>query len=104
MKVSLQQRFSAKRIALMAVFTALAYAVSFLEFPIFPATPFFKLDFGNVFILLVSFLCGPIEGILVCIVKESLRNLSTSSGGVGELANMLMTLSFILLPSAIYRF
>lgn len=104
MKVSLQQRFSAKRIALMAVFTALAYAVSFLEFPIFPATPFFKLDFGNVFILLVSFLCGPIEGVLVCIVKESLRILSTSSGGVGELANMLMTVSFILLPSAIYRF
>ncbi len=88
----------------MAVFTALAYAVSFLEIPVFPATPFLKLDFGNVFILLISFLCGPVEGVIVCGLKEALRIFSTTSGGVGELANMLTTVSFILLPSIIYQF
>ena len=88
----------------MAVFVALSFAISLLDFPIFPATPFLKLDFGNVFILLISFLLGPIEGVIVCIIKESLRILVSTSGGIGELANMLTTCSYILLPSVMYHF
>ncbi len=103
-KTSLKKRFSAKRIALMAVFSALSFAISLLDFPIFPATPFLKLDFGNVFILLISFLLGPVEGVMVCAVKESLRILVSTSGGIGELANMLVTSSYILLPSIVYHF
>ena len=103
-KTVLKKRFSAKRLAFMAVFVALSYAVSFLEIPIFPTTPYLKLDFGNVFILLISFLLGPIEGIIVCVLKESLRMIGSSSGGVGELANVAATSAYILLPSVIYRF
>ena len=103
-KQSLKKRFSAKRIALMAVFVALSYGVSFLEIPIFPAAPFLKLDFGNVFILLISLLLGPIEGVIVCALKECLRLIGSSSGGVGELANMAVTTAYILLPALVYRF
>ncbi len=99
-----KRRLSAKRLALMGVFVALSYAVSFLEIPIFPATPFLKLDFGNVFILLISLLLGPIEGIAVCVLKECLRLIGSTSGGVGELANMAVTTAYILLPSVVYRF
>lgn len=93
--------FSAKRIALMAVFVALSYAVSWIEIPIVEP---FKLDFGNVFILLIAFLLGPIEGVIVCVLKEALRMIGSGSGGVGELANMLVTCSYILVPSVVYRF
>ena len=40
----------------------------------------------------------------MCLLKESLRMLSSNSGGVGEIANMLITTSYILLPSVVYRF
>jgi riboflavin transporter FmnP len=103
-KTSIKQRFSAKRLALMAVFVALSYAVSWFEIPIFPAAPFLKLDLGNVFILLISFLLGPVEGVIVCLLKEGLRALGSSSGGVGEIANIIMTSSYILLPSLVYQF
>ena len=98
--------FTTKRLVLMAMFTALAYVVSFLEIPLFAATPasFLKLDFGNVFILLISFLLGPMEGIIVCILKELLRLIGSSSGGVGEIANALMTVSYIALPSIVYQY
>ena len=99
-----KRRASAKRLAFMAIFVALSYAVSFWEIPLFPATPYLKLDFGNVFILLVSFLLGPVEGIIVCALKECLRMLGSSSGCVGELANMAATTAFILLPSIVYQF
>ena len=41
--VSVQERFSANRLTLMAVFVALSYVISFLEIPLFPAAPFLKL-------------------------------------------------------------
>ena len=103
-KTGIKKRLSAKRLALMAVFVALSYAVSFLEVPLFPATPYLKLDFGNVFILLISFLLGPVEGVIVCAIKEGLRVLGSSSGGVGEIANFLVTTSYILLPSIVYQY
>jgi riboflavin transporter FmnP len=100
-KSDMRKHFTAKRIAFMAVFVALSYVVSWIEIPIVEP---FKLDFGNVFILLVAFLFGPVEGVVVCALKEALRMIGSSSGGVGELANMLVTCSYILVPSLVYRF
>jgi riboflavin transporter FmnP len=100
-----KNRFTAKRLAFMAMFVALSYAVSFLEIPLplFGAS-FLKLDFGNVFIVLIAFLLGPVEGVAVCLMKEGLRCLSSSSMCAGELANFLITSSYILLPSILYQY
>ena len=98
------KKVSAKRLALMAVFVALAFTVSLFDFPIFPAVPFLKLDFGNVFILLISFLLGPVEGVIVCVLKELFRALAGSTGGVGEIANALTTSAYLLLTSVVYRY
>ncbi|MBQ9117894.1 MAG: ECF transporter S component [Clostridia bacterium] len=100
-----KRRFSAKRLAVIAVFCALAYAVSLWEIPLplFGAT-FLKLDFGNVFILLISFLLGPLEGTLVCLFKEGLRCLTSSSLCAGELANFLITSTYLLLPAIAYHY
>lgn len=104
-KKDLKKRFSTKRLALMAIFVALAYAVSFLEIPLplFGAS-FLKLDFGNVFIVLISFALGPIEGVIVCLLKECLRALSSSSLCAGELANFLITSVYLLLPAWFYTY
>lgn len=100
----LKKRLTAKRLALMGVFVALSYTVSFLEIPmpLFGAE-FLKLDFGNVFIVLISFLLGPLEGIVVCLCKEGLRCLNSSSMCAGELANFLVTSSYLALPSILYQ-
>ena len=62
-----------------------------------------KLDFGNVFILLSGFLFGPVEGIIVCLVKEVLSLINTNSGGIGEIANFIMTSAYILVPAIVYH-
>ncbi|MBO5737487.1 MAG: ECF transporter S component [Clostridia bacterium] len=104
-KKPFKSRFTAKRLAFMAVFVALSYAVSFLEIPLplFGAR-FLRLDFGNVFIILISFLLGPMEGILVCFLKEGLRCLSSTSMCAGELANFIITSSYLLVPSILYQY
>lgn len=96
--------FTTKNIAGMAVFAALAYIISFLEIPLFPAASFLKLDFSNVFIMLAGFMYGPLPAVLVGAVKELLCLIGTSSSGVGQIANMLVICAFVLPPSITYLF
>ena len=96
------QKSKTKIIAGTAVFSALCFGVSFLEFAIFPVASFLKLDFSNVFALIGGFAFGPIAGACIIIIKELLRLLVTQSGGVGELANIVISLSFVLLPTIVY--
>ena len=98
------KKSTTKRIVFIALFVALSYALSFFSFPIFPTTPYFKLDFSNVFILLTGMLFGPVEGVIVCVLKELVRALASGSGGVGEIANAITTSAYILLPATVYRF
>lgn len=100
----MREHFSAPRLAYMAVFTALAFVVTFLEFPIFPQASFLKLDFANVFFLFEGFIFGPVEAFVSIVIKELLCFAKSSSGGVGELANLIMSTAFILVPSVAYRF
>lgn len=103
-KKCIRQFFTAKRIATMAIFTALAFVVSLFDFPLFPQASFLKLDFGNVFIMLIGFLFGPVEGVIVCVIKELIHIPVGTTGGVGEFANILMGISYIIIPSTVYRF
>ncbi len=101
-----RSHLTATHIAYMSLFTALAFAVTFLEFPLFPGTPanFLKLDFANVFFLIEGFIFGPVEAVISILVKELLCLTKSSTGGVGELANFLMSSAYILIPSIAYRF
>ena len=103
-KATFKAHFTATNIAYMALFTALAFAVTFLEFPIFPATPFLKLDFANVFFMIEGFIFGPVEAVVSIGIKELLCLTKSSSAGVGEVANFLMSTAYILVPSVVYRF
>ena len=99
--------FSTKKIAGMAIFTALAFICYCIipEIPIFPGTPadFLKLDFSNVFIMLAGFMYGPIPAFIITIVKEALHLPFGTTMGVGELANVIMTTSYVIFPSLIYK-
>ncbi len=101
---SVKSHFTPLHLAYMAVFTALAFVVTFLEFPLFPAAPYLKLDFANVFFMIEGFIFGPVEAVFSIGVKELLCLAKSSSGGVGELANFLMSTAYVILPALLYRF
>lgn len=93
---------STRNLVVLAMLVSLSYVVSLFEFPIFPAAPYLKLDFGNVLLLLSGFIFGPVAGVLACIAKELLSLIGTSSGGAGQVANMIMSISYIIVPSVVY--
>ena len=98
--------FTTKNIAGMAIFSALSFVTYLLELPIMASTPasFLELDFSNVFVLLAGFVYGPIPAIIVTLVKELLHILVGSTGGVGELANIILTIVFVSLPTIVYQY
>lgn len=103
----MREHFSAPRLAYMAVFTALAYVVTLLEFSVFPSVPFanqLKLDFSNVFFLIEGYIFGPIEAIVSIGIKELLCLADSSTTGVGEVANFIMSTAYVLIPAIGYRF
>lgn len=100
----LRAHFTASRLAYIALFTALAYVVTFLEFSVFPAVSFLKLDFSNVFFLLEGFLFGPVEVTVSILIKELLCLADSSTMGVGELANFIMSFAYVIVPSVGYRY
>ena len=99
-----RSHFTAPRIAYMAVFTALAYVVTFLEFPIFPQANFLKLDFANIFFLIEGFIFGPVEAVVSIGIKELLSFADSSTFGVGEVANFIMSTAYVIGPAVGYRF
>ena len=102
----MKQTFSVKNISGMAVFSALSLVVYLLEIPIFAGTPanFLELDFSNVFVLLAGFMYGPLPAIIITLVKEGIHVFIGTTGGVGELANIIITTAFIIVPTILYRF
>lgn len=87
--------------------SALLGAVGFIlmvieiSVPIMPV--FIKLDFSELPALLASFAYGPIYAVAVCLIKNLLHLFVTNTAGVGELANFLMGIFFVVPAGLIYR-
>ena len=69
--------------------------------PVFP--PIYKLDFSSVPVLLAGFSMGPVPGLCVLLIKDLIGLLSSSSGGVGELADFVTAAALMLPASVMYR-
>ncbi|MGL4656215.1 MAG: ECF transporter S component [Sarcina sp.] len=89
----------------IAMLSAIAFILMMFEFPIVPAFPWLKLDISDMPALMGAFAFGPIAGIIIEVFKNLLFILfrGTSTGGVGELANFLIGVSFIIPASLIYH-
>ena len=94
-----------KKLTITAMMTALAVIFGFITFPIpisfFPAH--LTYDICDVFILIISFIFGPLYGALssvsVAVIQALLPN---GSGPYGFIMNIISTMSFVLPSSLIY--
>ena len=99
----MKNRNLVRNIAVIAVFSAISYVLAFFEIPAPLAPSFARMDFSNVPALLVSFAIGPVGGMLVELIKNLLQLASTSTAGIGELANFLMGTAFVVPAGLIYK-
>lgn len=96
-----------KNVVLMGMFGALAGVLMIFEIPIpFIAPSFYGLDLSEVPVLVGTFALGPVAGAVIEVVKILVKLVlkPTSTGFVGEFANLMIGLSLILPAGLIYRF
>ncbi|MDR3085646.1 MAG: ECF transporter S component [Christensenellaceae bacterium] len=97
------KKISARTITITAVMGAIAFILQFFEIsiPIIPA--FIKLDFSDLPALIAAFALGPMSGTIVCAIKNLLHLTTSSSAGVGEVANFVFAAAFVIPAGLLYR-
>lgn len=95
---------SVRTITMTALLAAIAYILAFLEFPVPLSPSFARMDLSDLPALIGAFAFGPMTGVMIELIKNVLQLFSTSTGGVGELANFLMGASYVLTAGFIYKY
>lgn len=89
----------------IAVLGAIAFILMFIEIPVIPMFPWLKMDLSEVPVLMGAFAFGPLAGISIEALKLLLHLMikGTSTGGVGELANLLVGVALVVPAAFIYN-
>lgn len=98
-----KQKMSTRTLVVVAMMAAISTVLMYFELPVPLMPPFLKLDISAVPVMIGSFMFGPAAGVMVAAVKALVHVLSTQTGGVGELADFLITSSFAITCGLIYR-
>ena len=93
-------------IARVAVLTAIAAVLMLLEFPLWFAPGFYKLDLSETVILMGGFALGPGAAILIEFLKNLINILlnGTDTAYIGELANFITGCAFVVPAAVIYKY
>lgn len=95
--------WTTKKLTITAILSATSFIFAFIEFPIPLSPSFARMDISDFPALMGSFIFGPIIGLLIELIKNILQLFSSSTAGIGELANFLMGSSFVVSAGFIYK-
>ncbi len=91
------------KLTMIAMLSAIAFVLMFLEFSVPIMPPFIKMDLSDLPELIGAFAMGPVSGVTICLIKNLLHLFLSTTGGVGELSNFLLGACFVLPAGLIYR-
>ena len=87
-------------IAIFSTISIILYLTLKFSLPIFPS--FLKVNFSNLPILLGGFLLGPVEGLMIIIIRTIVVLPFSGTFFVGEMADLIISSAIMLVSSIIY--
>lgn len=89
----------------IALFSAIAFIIALVSFPVIFLPSFYKLDLSESITLIAGFSLGPLGGFLTELIKTILRVILKGSltAGIGELANFMIGIALIVPAAVIYK-
>jgi riboflavin transporter len=89
----------------VSLLSAIAAVLMYIDFPILPAFDWLKIDLSDIPALIGAFAFGPVAGIIIEAFKILLKMLlkGTQSGGIGELANFIIGIAFVVPAAMLYK-
>lgn len=105
MEIMTKKVLTTKNLTMIAMFSAISAVLMVFEIQLPFSPSFVKFDFSDLTVMLGGFLIGPFAGGIIVFMKILLHFLlnGTTSFFVGDLSNLLLTLSFVLPASFIYQ-
>lgn len=95
--------YNTRYITKVGILSAIAVILMFFEVPLPMMPSFLKLDASELPAILGSFLLGPIAGVGIELIKNLIHGANSQTMGIGEVANFLVGVSFILPASYLYQ-
>ena len=94
---------NARAIAMTGMLSAIAFILMYLQFnvPLMPS--FIAMDLSELPALIGSFALGPVSGVVICLVKNLLHLMRTSTAVVVELSNFILGAAFVFTAGIIYK-
>lgn len=89
----------------LSLLSSIAVILMYMDFPVIPIFPWLKIDLSDVPALLGAFAFGPLAGVTIEFAKNFLIVLvkGTSTGFIGEFANLLVGLALVLPAALVYK-
>ncbi len=94
---------NARYLAKIGMLSAIATILMFFEVPLPMMPVFLKLDISDLPAIIAAFLYGPMAGVLIEFIKNVLHGINSQTMGIGEVANFLVGIAFILPAGFLYK-
>lgn len=91
------------RVAIFGALSAILYITPFLKFPLPIFPQFLEIHFDEVPLFIAGFAYGPLAALLATVVKTIIKLPFTSTLTVGEWADLIYSIAFIVPASFIYQ-
>ena len=100
---SIDRKKNIRKIAVIGIMSAVSAVLMMLSFniPIMPS--FIKMDFSELPALITAFSLGPVSGVIVCLIKNVINLMFTTTAGVGELSNFVLGACLVFPAGLIYK-
>jgi len=92
------------RVGIFAAISAILYLLPFppFKFSIFPAVSFLEVNFSEVPAMIAGFAYGPLAGFLVIVLRFLIKLPFSSSGFIGEFADLMYSTALVVSSAIIY--
>lgn len=97
---------STRNLVTIAILGVMAFVLMMFQVPLlFIAPGFMQLDFSDVPTLIGGFAMGPLAGVLIALLKNVLHIVlgQSTTVGIGELSNFIISATFSVTASLVYR-
>lgn len=104
---TLSNNAARRRVHLIAtggVLAAIAAILRYIEMPLPFFPDFLKLDLSNIPALIGGFALGPFAGAAILLIKNLLYLPVTTTGGIGEIADFVVSLTLVLPAALVYKY
>lgn len=96
-------RSRTRYLAKIGILSAIAVILMFFEVPVPMMPSFLKLDASELPAIIGAFVLGPLAGVFIELIKNGLHLGSSQTMGIGEMANFLVGVSFVVPAGYFYK-